>query len=159
MTHLGGEGDGMGQRTTHGYIFLLNVMVRPILMVIGFFFGGAALITGGTVLNKFYGIAVANAQFDSLTGVVSIIGYLAIYFMLGTNLIHTCFSLIFVVPDQVINWAGGVATATLGRETTGEVRNALAVFTGKLERVMPGAPKRNPDKGGSRPGQTDGMHS
>ncbi|WP_080746599.1 DotA/TraY family protein [Burkholderia multivorans] len=161
MTHLGGEGDGMGQRTTHGYIFLLNVMVRPILMVIGFFFGGAALVAGGTVLNKFYGIAVANAQFDSLTGIVSITGYLAIYFMLGANLIQTCFSLIFVVPDQVINWAGGVATATLGRETTGEVRNALTVFAGKLERIMPGGGKRSMPKGerGSRPSETDGMRS
>ncbi|RQZ11910.1 hypothetical protein DIE15_24735 [Burkholderia sp. Bp9031] len=159
MTHLGGEGDGMGQRTTHGYIFLLNVTVRPILMVVGFFSGGAVLVEGGTVLTKFFGIAVANAQFDSLTGIVSVIGYLAIYFMLGANLIHTSFSLIFVVPDQVLNWVGGVATATLGRETTGEVRGALAVFSSKLERIMPGTPKRTPDKGGSRPGQTDGMHS
>lgn len=159
MTHLGGEGDGMGQRTTHGYIFLLNVAVRPILMVIGFFFGGAVLQEGGTVLNMFFGIAVANAQFDSLTGIVSVIGYLAIYFMLGANLIQTSFSLIFVVPDQVINWVGGLASPTLGRETTGEVRGALAVFSSKLERIMPGAPKRNADKGGSRPSQTDGMHS
>lgn len=159
MTHLGGEGDGMGQRTTHGYIFLLNVTVRPILMVVGFFFGGAVLIEGGTVLTKFFGIAVANAQFDSMTGIVSVIGYLAIYFMLGANLIHTSFSLIFVVPDQVINWVGGSAAATLGRETTGEVRGMLAVFGGKLERIMPSTPKRNPDKGGSRPSNTDGMRS
>lgn len=159
MTHLGGEGDGMGQRTAHGYIFLLNVAVRPILMVIGFFFGGAVLQEGGTVLNLFFGIAVANAQFDSLTGIVSVIGYLVIYYMLCVNLIQTSFSLIFVVPDQVLNWVGGLASATLGRETTGEVRGALAVFAGKLERIMPGAPKRNPDKGGSRPGNTDGMRS
>ncbi|WP_446326119.1 DotA/TraY family protein [Burkholderia pseudomallei] len=159
MTHLGGEGDGMGQRTTHGYIFLLNVAVRPILMVIGFFSGGAILIEGGTVLTKFFGIAVANAQFDSMTGIVSVIGYLAIYFMLGANLIHTSFSLIFVVPDQVINWVGGSAAATLGRETTGEVRGMLAVFGGKLEQIMPRGPKRNPNKGGSRSSETDGMRS
>ena len=159
MTHLGGEGDGMGQRTTHGYIFLLNVTMRPILMVVGFFFGGAVLIEGGTVLTKFFEIAVANAQFDSMTGIVSVIGYLAIYFMLGANLIHTSFSLIFVVPDQVINWVGGSAAATLGRETTGEVRGMLAVFGGKLERIMPGTTKRKPDKGGSRPSNIDGMCS
>ncbi|MGU2420033.1 DotA/TraY family protein, partial [Burkholderia cenocepacia] len=78
----------------------------------------------------------------------------------GTNLIHTCFSLIFVVPDQVINWAGGVATATLGRETTGEVRGALAVFAGKLERIMPGSKRSMPKgEGGSRSSETDGMRS
>ncbi|CAJ7059863.1 conjugal transfer/type IV secretion DotA/TraY family protein [Burkholderia pseudomallei] len=123
------------------------------------FFGGAVLQEGGTVLNLFFGIAVANAQFDSLTGIVSVIGYLVIYYMLCANLIQTSFSLIFVVPDQVLNWVGGLASATLGRETTGEVRGALAVFAGKLERIMPGAPTRNPAKGGSRPGNTDGMRS
>ncbi|MCO1374703.1 DotA/TraY family protein (plasmid) [Burkholderia multivorans] len=159
MTHLGGEGDGMGQRTTHGYIFLLNVMVRPILMVVGFFFGGAVLVAGGTVLTKFFGIAVANAQFDSLTGIVSVIGYLAIYFTLGMNLVHTSFSLILIVPDQVINWVGGLASPTLGREAASEMRGSLAVISGKLERLMPGAPKRNPAKGESRPSETDGIHS
>jgi len=152
ITHLGEQGDGMGQRTTHGYIFLLNVMVRPILMVIGFFLGGAAMVEGGTVLNKFFGIAVANAQFDSILGIVSVIGFLTIYYMIGANLIHTCFSLILVVPDQVINWVGGMASATLGRETQGEVRNALGVFSGKLERLVPGGGKAGPKGGQVNPG-------
>ncbi|WP_122378250.1 DotA/TraY family protein, partial [Pseudomonas cannabina] len=62
ITHLNGEGDGMGQKTTHGYIFLLNVMVRPILMVLGFFLGGAALIAGGTLLNQLFGVALGGCR-------------------------------------------------------------------------------------------------
>ncbi|ALR07888.1 DotA/TraY family protein (plasmid) [Xylella fastidiosa] len=148
VTHLGGEGDGLGHRTAHGYIFLLNMMVRPILMVIGFFLGGAGVIAGGTLLNMLYGIAVANAQFDSVTGLVSIIFFLAIYVSMCLNLVHTCFNLIFIVPDQVINWVGGHASATVGRDDNDRVRNALNVFSNKFEHMMP----RGLGGGGRKPG-------
>src|SRR5260363_110800 len=45
MTHLDGDGEGMGPRTTHGYIFLLNLIFRPVFMVIGFVLAG---ISGST---------------------------------------------------------------------------------------------------------------
>ncbi|EKS72275.1 integral membrane protein [Burkholderia sp. SJ98] len=155
ITHLGGEGDGLGHRTAHGYIFLLNVMVRPILMVIGFFLGGAGVIAGGTLLNLLYGIAVANAQFDSVTGLFSIIFFLAIYASMCLNLVHSCFNLIFIVPDQVINWVGGHASATVGRDDNDRMRNALNVFSNKLEHMMPGSRGgggRGPGAGGNKPG-------
>ncbi len=146
MTHMGDDGDGMGQRTGHGYIFLLNVMIRPILMVAGFFLGGAILIAGGTILNEMYGIAVANVQFDSITGVVSVIVFLGVYFMMCLNLVHSCFNLIFVVPDQVINWVGGNAPATLGREANDQIKNSLNVFGSKIEQLLPKSPKSDSGK-------------
>lgn len=136
ITHLGGEGDGMGHKSGHGYIFLLNVMVRPILMVIGFFLGGAGVIAGGTLLNQMFGIALANAQFDSVTGVVSIIFYLTIYCSMCLNLVHSCFNLIYIVPDQVINWVGGHAAGTLGRDDNEKMKNALNVFGSKIEQNL-----------------------
>jgi conjugal transfer/type IV secretion protein DotA/TraY len=134
MTHLGGDGgDGFGDRTAHGWIFLLNVMVRPILMVCGFFLGGACMIAGGTLLNQLFGISIANAQFDSTTGVISIIFMLGIYVSMATNLVHSCFNLIFIVPDQVINWVGGHASSALGRDDNDRVRHTMTVFANKLE--------------------------
>jgi conjugal transfer/type IV secretion protein DotA/TraY len=157
ITHLGGEGDGMGARAGHGYIFLLNVMVRPILMVIGFFLGGAGVIAGGTLLNQLFGIALANAQFDSVTGLVSIIFYLSIYCSMCLNLVHSSFNLIFIVPDQVINWVGGHASATMGREDNDKLRNAINVFGAKLEHMNRGG------KPGGKPGgqgaEGDGMRA
>lgn len=137
ITHLGGEGDGLGHRTAHGYIYLLNVMVRPILMVIGFLLGGAGVIAGGTLLNQLFGIAIANAQFDSVTGIASIIFFLAIYASMCLNLVHTCFNLIFIVPDRVINWVGGHAAAVSGQDENDKVRSALNVFSNKLEHMTP----------------------
>lgn len=128
MIHLAGEGDGFGHKTSHGYIFLLNCMVRPILMVIGFFLGGAIVIVGGKVLNELFMIAIANSQYDSITGFFSIIGFVAIYCFLILNLIHSCFNLIFIVPDQVINWVGGHASPALGRDVSDKSRMAAAAM-------------------------------
>ena len=142
MIHLAGEGDGFGHKTGHGYIFLLNCMVRPILMVIGFFLGGAIVIVGGKVLNELFMVAVANAQFDSFTGLVSIVGFVCIYVFVLLNMIHSCFNLILIVPDQVINWVGGHAAPNLGRDENDKGRAAfaavLATGQGALGRIPKG---------------------
>src|SRR5260363_110891 len=44
MTHLDGDGEGMGPRTPHGYIFLLNLIFRPVFMVIVFVLAGAGIM-------------------------------------------------------------------------------------------------------------------
>ena len=157
ITHLNGEGDGMGQKTTHGYIFLLNVMVRPILMVLGFFLGGAALIAGGTLLNQLFGVALANAQFDSTTGLFSIIFFLTIYCSMCLNLVHSCFNLIMIVPDQVINWVGGHASATMGRDDNEKMKNAMNVFGSKLEHLAPRPGPQGGQNKGTKAG--DGIRS
>lgn len=103
-------------------------MVRPILMVIGFFLGGAIVIVGGKVLNELFMIAVANSQYDSITGFFSIIGFVAIYCFLILNLIHSCFNLILIVPDQVINWVGGHAAPNIGRDEGDKARMAVGAL-------------------------------
>ncbi len=134
VTHLRGEGgDGLGSHSTYGWIFLLNVMIRPLLMVCGFFLGGACLIAGGTLLNQIFGISIANVQFDSMTGLVSVLFFMAVYASMAMNLVHTCFNLIFIVPDQVIAWIGGHASTALGREDNDRMRQAVTVFSNKME--------------------------
>lgn len=107
MTHLDGEGEGMGQRPTHGYIFLLNVMFRPVFMEIGFVLAGAGIVVLGTLLNTMFGVAMQNAQYDSTTGLVSIIGFIVLYVGMCQTLCNSTFSLIHIVPDQVFSWVGG----------------------------------------------------
>ena len=73
FAHLSGEDNG--SRTQHGYIFMLNAMLRPVLMVAAFLLAGGIVVMGGTLLNELFGPALANAQTDSITGLVSIIGF------------------------------------------------------------------------------------
>ncbi|AKU21211.1 DotA/TraY family protein [Massilia sp. NR 4-1] len=135
IAHLDGQGEGMGSRSAHGYLFLLNLIARPFLMVVGFFGGGACLVVGGTFLNQIFGVAVANVQLNSFTGLVSLLGFLYIYFSIGANLVHRCFGLVFIVPDQVINWVGGAVSSHLGRDTNESVSSSVNILLNRLDHM------------------------
>ncbi len=77
-THIGTEKD-KGSRAAYGYIFLIDGMIRPMLMVLGFAFSSLTLIAIGTLLNILYASAIANVQSNSITGLVSLIGILMIH--------------------------------------------------------------------------------
>ncbi|WP_017461375.1 DotA/TraY family protein [Dyella ginsengisoli] len=116
IAHLGVDGEGFGQKSMHGYLFLLNMCVRPFLMCIGFFVGGGIMTVGGTFAAEGFTAAVANAQFNSITGLVSILLLFWLFVQICVRLTHDSFNLILVLPDQVINWVGGYASARLGME-------------------------------------------
>ncbi|HFU8421158.1 TPA: DotA/TraY family protein, partial [Escherichia coli] len=52
-THLGTSQD-RGSRAAYGYIYLIDSMIRPLLMVFGFFFASVAIVAGGTILNALF---------------------------------------------------------------------------------------------------------
>lgn len=116
LAHLGAEGEGLGQRSMHGYLFLLNMSVRPFLMVIGFFLGGGTLMVIGTFAIPAFELAMANAQADSITGLVTILAYLYLFVQMFLALTARCFNLIMLLPDTVLNWIGAQATQKLGFE-------------------------------------------
>ncbi|HDT2136636.1 DotA/TraY family protein [Enterobacter ludwigii] len=133
FSHLLGNGEGMGQKTTHGYIFLLNLMFRPTLMVGGFLLGGGIMVVAGTFLNKTLPAAIGNSQFDSVTGVATVICLLLIYCSFAISLCYSSFGLINVVPDQVINWVGGHMANTAGRESHDRTQQMMGAFANKTE--------------------------
>ncbi|MDE9567200.1 DotA/TraY family protein, partial [Xenorhabdus bovienii] len=53
-THIG-VGDEGGHRSSYGYIFLIDVMIRPMLMVFGFVFASTAIVAIGTFLHIMFG--------------------------------------------------------------------------------------------------------
>lgn len=81
-THLGTSED-RGSRAAYGYIYLIDSMIRPPLMVFGFFFASVAIIAVGTILNSLFGAALVNVQVKSLTGIFSLAGFLLIYARMG----------------------------------------------------------------------------
>jgi conjugal transfer/type IV secretion protein DotA/TraY len=125
MSHMHTDGEGMGQQTSHGYLFFLNTFARPPLMVIAFFIAGGLVIALGTVATMMFLPAMANVQGNSMTSVASIIGFIVIYFVLMNIIINGCFDLIHVIPDQVIGFVGsGSVNTSLGRDAEGKI-NAL----------------------------------
>jgi conjugal transfer/type IV secretion protein DotA/TraY len=124
LAHLGAEGEGLGQRSMHGYLFLLNMATRPFLMVIGFFLGGGTLTVIGTFAIPAFEVAVANAQANSITGLFTILGYLYLFCQLFLGLTAKCFNLILLLPDTVLTWVGVQTSQRLGFEA-GEVHGGF----------------------------------
>lgn len=116
MAHFDSDGEGMGQRTSYGYVYLLNNFARPIIMTFAFFVASAAITVMGTFLFRYFGQAVAGAQGNSMTGLMSIVAYMVILTVMGLTLINSTFSVMLNLPDRMIGWIGGNSSSALGHD-------------------------------------------
>lgn len=117
LSHIQAEGEGMGQRTEKGYLYLLNLLFRPILMVVAFFAASALVIILGSVVMQMYMPVIAAAQGNSVTGILSIIGYIFLFFVMMNTVIQGLFHLVMELPDDAIGWIGGIGKNSMGRGT------------------------------------------
>ncbi|QOI58015.1 DotA/TraY family protein [Rouxiella badensis] len=142
-THLGAEED-KGSRAAYGYVFLIDMMLRPSLMVLGFFFASVTVVAGGTVLNLLFASAMANAQVDSMTGLFIALGWLLVYSRICTHAVTKLFGLVVTLPDYVISFLGGRDGANLMGGMVEATNNIIAGFGGGA-RKTPGmnAQERN----------------
>lgn len=127
MAHLlTSDGEGMGERTRHGYLFILNLFFRPAIMVITLYFayqlvnllggiGTNVIVTAlSTSINGIGEVGLFDTNF--FMAIFIILGLIMIWLALMENLIHMCFSLIFVIPNQVFTWIGGQFGSQLGQD-------------------------------------------
>lgn len=156
-THLGTSQD-RGSRAAYGYIYLIDTMIRPPLMVFGFFFASVAVIAGGTILNALFGAALVNVQANSLTGIFSMAGFLMIYARICTTMVAAVFALQAYLPDHVINFLGGRD----GVNTMGSMASAVKDIFLAGNRNMRGTPgiqrQRSPSKGNDGDKNKDGIN-
>lgn len=147
LSHLDTEGEGMGQRTAHGYLFFLNTLARPALMVLSFFLASSLVIGLGTIFTKMYIPAMANAQGNSVTGLISILGYVIIYGLIMSIINNACFELVQVIPDQVIGFVGAGSVSTkLGSDAEGKINNLFMMVArvGPQMKKPASAPRKPP---------------
>ncbi|EGM1332178.1 DotA/TraY family protein [Salmonella enterica] len=154
-THLGTSQD-RGSRAAYGYIYLIDSMIRPSLMVFGFFFASVAIIAGGTILNALYGAVLVNVQSNSITGIFSIVGFLMIYARICTTMVAALFALQAYLPDHVINFLGGRD----GVNTMGSMASAIKdifIAGNRNMRGTPGIQRQRSSKGSEDGNNKDGI--
>lgn len=122
LAHLQADGEGMGQRTERGYLYLLNLLFRPILMVVAFFAASALVILLGSLVMQMFIPAMAAAQGNSITGIFSAIGYVFLFFVIMNTLIQGLFHLVSELADDALGWVGGMGKQSIGRDTEGKVQ-------------------------------------
>ncbi|HAU29472.1 MAG TPA: hypothetical protein DCW68_05095 [Rhodospirillaceae bacterium] len=109
LAHLRTDGAGLaGPMGLKSYIFLLQIFVRPILIICGLV--GSLLVFNVTVriINLLFLLAIGNYANTSnpITGFLFSLGALLIYTSMLYTLANMCFKLIDKIPDDILTWIG-----------------------------------------------------
>lgn len=101
------EGDGAaGQHGRRGYMLFLGILIRPPLMVAGFFCAVVLLNVLGRLLGTGFEIicnGIGQTKFLGLVGTISMCIILGAVVIMAAN---KFFSLIHYLPEHVTNWIG-----------------------------------------------------
>lgn len=141
-THAAPEGEGFtGQHAKQGYMLLLQVLLRPTLLVIGLFAGIAILqalgyIVAGLLLpamrfemssgEGFWGVLT-----DILLSVFSFAIFLVVLFVIMVMYIHRVFDATFTFADNVMKWAGNSAASLNEKGDMNEAKQSFVGFANK----------------------------
>lgn len=135
------SGEELG-KIMQGLMLLLNIMLRPTLMLFGLILGARLYKAMISLVN--FGMIGNFSKIETTESLLSWIAVLTVYAAFVIVLSNKCFSLIYAIPDKVLRWMGGgpehtdvsqemhqtKSMAGKGAETT----NKLA--TGAIEREM-----------------------
>jgi conjugal transfer/type IV secretion protein DotA/TraY len=108
LAHLSPEGDGLpGAYAKQGYFFILNIFLRPVLMIFGLIIGVLLFNVGIGFLNGMFlfatqGTDAATTQAPALSRTIFTIMYCALAYVLGNN----CFKSIGMFPEYALRWLG-----------------------------------------------------
>ena len=145
--------DAMG-KSEQGLMILLNVFLRPAMMVIGFIAAIAMCYIGVWLLNSGFSTVLDFLDSSSLWHVTegwsissmaipwaSIFGFffvVVIYTMIYLTLVEKSFSLIAVLPDKVLRWVGG-QPESIGEQAsqwTQDTKGKIDKAAGDVDRSM-----------------------
>lgn len=172
IMHLHPNGDDLTGRGGNGYMLVLSLLLRPVLMVFGMMASIVISSVIGEFINKTFFEVFANntGAFTGFTSLLALIMGTMLYFIIMFTFVRKCFGIIHMLPDQLLKWIGGGggglgefanefgaasekatgAGATLAGAATGAVINkGLGAAQKGLEKLQA--------KGGSEQGAEDTM--
>lgn len=116
LSHLSTEGEGIAGGAKTAYILWLNILLRPILTVIGFV--GSILIFNTMVLymNDTMQKTIVNAgmQSDAIERIIYTIVYVGMVYTMA----NSSFKLIDTMPNALSRWMGGSADVSFEDNNT-----------------------------------------
>ncbi len=102
----GGQNEILG-RAEPALMLLLNLFLRPALMVIGLMAGTLVSIPALKLINTAFLSSVYT--FMRNTGVFEEVLLIVIYSVFVSTVVSKCFSLIYIIPERILTWIGGQA--------------------------------------------------
>lgn len=124
------EGHEYVGHAQHAILLLLNVFIRPTLIIFGFIAGSIIVHVGLWLLNQGLGVAMTeggaqNVLAADFSHVLSFVAIIVIYMSLVLGIVNRSFALIHEVPTQVLQWIGGTAR-TFGESAAAEEAGGTA---------------------------------
>lgn len=136
LTHLDIEGEGMGQKTTHGYMFLLQLLFRPILLVFSLACAMLAMsaifgLLAGGVANMITQMSSRSTEW--FANALLIIGAVVVIATAAETIIYQSLSFLWNIPNNVFAWLGGHFGSNVGQGMEGAGQNAGRAISGAGE--------------------------
>lgn len=170
LTHLDPEGEGLPQRSAHGYVFALNLLFRPSAMVLAF---GFAVILYEWALTFTNGLMQSSIQMalgaGAWTALIMFLASVAVYCAMAITLSVAIFGMVSTLPDRVFSWIGGSSSSDVSPHVTstgGGVKDAAdavgngaagapgAVQAARRGRGPAAGPKPTPKPGPTAPAKS-----
>lgn len=108
LAHISMDGEGLSGPMARGaYLLLLQLFVRPTLMVFGLIIALLIFNLMIVALNEFYSMAVRSAEGGGSMSAVAGVVYTVMYGALAYAFANASFKAIDQVPEQVLRWIGG----------------------------------------------------
>lgn len=142
LVHLDPEGEGMGQRTAHGYIFALNLLFRPAILVFSAFFALKFVDALGNLANGLMSGAIAKLMEANMSSLfvflIMMCAGVWITTMLNVKIVGVAASLLHIIPNQIFTWIGGHFGSDVGSgipDSVGhDVKSGMGQASGVLSR-------------------------
>lgn len=141
--HAAPEGEGFAsQHARTGYLLLIGLVARPVLMIVGLMASMLVLDFMGMYVVKVFNVWTASAMGNNSAGALALGAWLCIFGALMVVLVRWSFSLITFIPNTVLNFIGAGAQA-LGETEMAEQARTMAVGAWMaLQRGVGGAASR-----------------
>lgn len=109
--HVMPEGEGLaGQHAKQGWMLMISLLVRPVLMVMGFYAAVLVMRFMSLFLGMTFDLFWDSSHTGLLAGTFGPLSFLAYFFALAGLTIavaKAAFSLIYEVPNRALRWIGG----------------------------------------------------
>lgn len=133
IMHLHPNGDDLTGKGANGYMLVLGLTLRPVLTVFGLI--AALVVTDlmGEFVNKIFFSVFQIGNATGIKGFLVIFFSFTIYTMSQFSLFKKTFSLMHVIPDQLLRWIGG------GGEQLGQYAGSIADGAGRAQGAIAAA--------------------
>lgn len=128
--HAMPEGDGLaGEQAKQGYMLLIAVCLRPILMVFGFLSAFGIVSMSDYLVGLEFPRIIHSMMATTLSGLVAFLALTGILVYLLVAIAHHGYGLIHEIPDRALRWinaaAGQLGDEALGGDVKSNAKNTI----------------------------------